>query len=61
MLRGRIERLKAGIDYAALKQFFVDEAIRSQEPLKRRDAAQEAYFRRIAEEVVDRSGMAVTA
>ena len=61
MLRGRIERLKAGIDYAALKQFFVDEAIRSQEPLKRRDAAQEAYFRKIAEEVVDRSGMAVTA
>ena len=61
ILRARLERLKAGIDFDTLKQFFVDEAIRSQEPLKRRDAAQEAYFRKIAEEVVDRSGMAVTA
>lgn len=61
MLRARLERLEKGIDYSALKQFFVAEALRSQEPLRVRDAGQEAMFRKIAEEVVDSRGEMVTA
>lgn len=60
-LRSRIDRLKAGIDYDALKQFFADEAVRSQAPLKRRDPAQEAAIRSMVEEVVDSRGAVVTA